>query len=433
MVVFSNRYPKSQHLLARAEETIPLASQTFSKSYAQFPQGASPVFLDRGAGGRVWDIDGNEYVDLICGLLPVLLGYCDPEVDGAIKSQLAKGISFSLPTRLEMELAERLVDIVPCAEGVRFGKGGSDATGAAIRIARAATGRERIATCGYHGWHDWYVGATVRNKGIPGAVSELTHRFTYNDLGSLTKLLARYEGEFAAVILEPMSAEHPATGFLDGVCGAARAHGAVCIFDEVVTGFRYHLGGAQALFGVTPDLACFGKGMGNGMPISAVVGTKDLMNEMKDIFVSSTFGGEALSLAASIAVIDKLKAEPVIETIWETGTTIRSRIDTLIESSGLGDVISFGGLAPWHILAINEHPNATKAVIKTHLLRVLIREGVLLGGSHNICYAHNEADVEKVVEAYAIALGSLAHELKETGLEDRLDIPPIQPVFSVRS
>ena len=267
-----DRYRKSRAMLERAQRVIPLGSQTFSKSRVVYPANAAPLFLTHGKGSHVWDVDGNEYVDFVNGLLPVILGYDDPDVIEAVSSQLKRGVTFSLATELEVELAELMREIIPCAEMVRFGKNGSDATSGAIRVARAHTGRDRVAVCGYHGWQDWYIGATTRNKGVPAAVGALTHKFPYNDLDALRRLLESHRGEFAAVMMEPMNVEEPRPGYLEGVRDLAHEHGALFILDEIITGFRYHLGGAQTLFNVVPDLATFGKSMGNGFPISAVVG-----------------------------------------------------------------------------------------------------------------------------------------------------------------
>ena len=222
--------------------------------------------------------------------MPVVLGYRDPDVDDAVRRQLDLGITFSLATELEAEVAEKLVDAVPCAEMVRFGKNGSDATTGAVRVARAATGREIVAVCGYHGWHDWYVGSTTRNKGIPKAVQGLTEQFEYNNLGSLQSLFDKHPGRIAAVIMEPMNMIEPEDGFLQSVAALTRKEGAILIFDEIITGFRFARGGAQEYFGVTPDISAFGKALGNGMPIAAVVGRREIMMEMEEIFFSSTFG-----------------------------------------------------------------------------------------------------------------------------------------------
>lgn len=429
---FGNRYKKSNEFIRRVEAFVPLGSQTFSKSHTQFPEGVSPLFLEEGSGGRVIDIDGNEYVDLICGLLSVILGYRDPDVDEAIAKQLEKGISFSLATKLEGELAERLVEMVPSAEKVRFGKNGSDATSAAIRIARAATGRDRVAVCGYHGWQDWYIGATVRNKGVPKVVADLTSHFIYNDLASLEALFDAAPGEYAAVMMEPMSAIEPEPGFLEGVRDLCTRKGVVLVFDEVVTGFRFDRGGAQARFKVTPDLTALGKGLGNGMPIAAVVGRSDLMDEMEEIFVSSTFGGEALSLAASIAVVEKLNRYPVIETLWSKGKILSDEVEQRILSQGLSDVVHLRGLPPWRILAFRDHEHGSKEAIKTLFMIKMIGAGVLIAASHNVCYAHRDEDWEHVLLAYDAALSAVARELERPGLDERLDVPVIHPVFSVR-
>ena len=427
-----NRYAESLSLLARAERTIPLASQTFSKSRIQFPPDAAPLFLDSGKGGRVTDVDGNSYVDLVCGLLPVTLGYCDPDVDRAIGDQLAKGISLSLATRLEAELAERLVEIIPCAEMVRFGKNGTDATSAIVRLARAATGRDRIAVCGYHGWQDWYIGATTRHLGVPQAVRDLTHLFPYGDLAALEELLESRKDEFALVMMEPANAVAPPDGYLQGMCDLAHKHGALFAFDEIITGFRFALGGAQELFGVTPDLASFGKGMANGMPISAVVGRADIMRLMEDIFFSGTFGGEALSLAASIATIDKMKDQNVITRLWDTGGALANGVRELAHRHGLDDVVTLAGFPPWMLVGFHDHAAARKEAIKTLYISEMAANGVLVNASHNICAAHDQADITQALNAYDAALGTIAAELAQGGLEDRLPVPAVEPVFAVR-
>ncbi|MES9905366.1 MAG: aminotransferase class III-fold pyridoxal phosphate-dependent enzyme [Sedimenticola sp.] len=428
----NSRYTQSQILLERAERVIPLGSQTFSKSNMQYPQGETPLFLDKGRGGRVWDVDDNEYVDLVCGLLPVLLGYCDPDVDAAIRMQMENGISFSLATKLEVELAERLVEMIPCAEMVRYGKNGTDATSAAVRLARAFTGSDHILAGGYHGWQDWYIGATTRSKGVPEAVRKLTHKVPFNDLDAVRNHLEYYSEDVAAMIMEPMNIMEPFPGYLEELKELLQSHGALLIFDEVITGFRYAPGGAQELFGVTPDLASFGKAMGNGMPISAVVGRAEIMHEMKEIFFSSTFGGEALSLAAAIAVVDKIKREPVIDRLWSTGQKLANGVQEQLSRFELDEYISLAGKAPWMLLQFKDHPNADKDVLKTLLLREMIGNDVLLNGSHNVCFAHNDTDVAIVVNAYKEALSVIAEEVKIVGVEDRLDIPIIRPVFSVR-
>jgi glutamate-1-semialdehyde 2,1-aminomutase/spore coat polysaccharide biosynthesis protein SpsF len=427
------RFCRSQELIERAERVIPLGSQTFSKSRLQFPPGAAPLFLTHGDGGKVYDVDGNQYIDLVSALLPNVLGYRDPDVDSAIRRQLSRGISFSLPTTLELELAERLVRHIPCAEMVRFGKNGTDATSAAVRLARAATGRDRLAMLGYHGWQDWYIGATTRNLGVPVAVSALSHLAPYGDLAALEALFAKFPGEFAAVILEPMSTVEPSPGYLQGVIDLAHQHGALAIFDEVITGFRWSLGGAQARYGVTPDLACFGKAMGNGMPISAVVGRADIMRLMEDIFYSATFGGEALSIAAAIATIDKIEREKITDRLWTVGADLMVQVRARIAAAGLGNVIGLTGAPPWAILTYTDHASATKEAIKTLFLREMIAAGVLINASHNLCYAHTEADIANVLAAYDHALAVLREALESGDVDQRLGDQVIRPVFNLRA
>ena len=290
-----SRYEKSEKHLKRAEKTIPLGSQTFSKSRTQYPIGISPLYATKAKGCHFWDLDGNKYLDLVSALASVTIGYSDKRVDSAVKKQMRSGVSFSLPGVLEAEVAEMICDFVPCADMVRFSKNGSDATSAAVRLARAYTGRTHIAVCGYHGWQDWFIGSTTRNKGVPKAVSDLTHVFKYNDLASLEKIFAD-NIDIACVVMEPMNSVYPEPGFLKGVQEITKKFGAILVFDETITGFRYSAGGAQELFGVIPDLSTFGKGIANGFPLSAVVGRREIMMEMENVFLSGTFGGELLSL-----------------------------------------------------------------------------------------------------------------------------------------
>ncbi|MEW6070046.1 MAG: aminotransferase class III-fold pyridoxal phosphate-dependent enzyme, partial [Candidatus Thermoplasmatota archaeon] len=275
----STKLTKSYKYLEKAKKIIPGGTQTFSKSYNQFPLGVSPIYLQRGKGCYVWDIDNNKYIDYILALAPVILGYSYPRVDKAIKDQLKSGIIFSLPHPLELELAEKLTKIIPCCEMVRFGKNGSDATSGAIRVARAFTGRDKIACCGYHGWQDWYICSTTRDKGIPKSIHNLTYTFKYNNIESLEKIFDENKNELAAVILEPISTIEPKNNFLKKVKKITHENDAILIFDEIVTGFRLAVGGAQEYYNVTPDLACLGKSMANGMPLSAIVGKEELMKE----------------------------------------------------------------------------------------------------------------------------------------------------------
>jgi len=421
------RYEKSNEHLKRAIKSIPTGSQTFSKSHYSLPKGAAPLFVEKGLGSRVWDVDGNEYVDLVNGLLSVSIGYCDPEVDEAIKNQLHKGINFSLPHKLEAQVSEKLIDLIPCAEMVRFGKNGTDVTSAAIRLARAFTGKNRVAICGYHGWQDWYIGTTSRNMGVPDEVSGLSVTFAFNDISSLEKIFNSYP-DIGAVILEPMAAIQPTMDFLSGVRALCDRYGAILIFDEMITGFRLNKGGAQSLFNVTPDLSTFGKGMANGMPISAIVGRRDIMIYMEQIFFSGTFGGETLSLAAANCVIDKYINFPITEHLFNTGKRLTSGINELIVKHDV-QWFSLIGHESWKVMSIN-HPNSN--LMKSILIEQLCLHGVLTIGSHNISYATNEVDISHILKAYDYAFEIIQEYENNGNLNSLLTGKEIEPIFKVR-
>ena len=427
----SERYARSEALLARALETIPLGTQTFSKSLTQYPHGVSPYYLTRGRGAHVWDADGNEYVDYIMSLCAVTLGYGDADVTAAVKAQLEDGVILSLPHPLEIDVAERIVAMVPCAEKVRFGKNGSDATSGAVRVARAFTGRDRVAACGYHGWQDWSIGATARNLGVPRATRDLTHTFTYNDLDSLDRLFAAHPGEFACVILEPMNVAFPKPGFLEGLAERTRAHGALLVFDETITGFRYANGGAQELFGVTPDLATFGKGLANGYPVSAVAGRADVMKLMEEVFFSFTFGGELLSLAAAAATLDKLRREPVVATIAERGETILARTRELVAKHDCGAFLSLSGHPAWSFLIMTDAGKCTMWELKTLFEQEMFARGVLAYGTHNLSYAHGDAEIATLLGAYDEVFPILRRAV-DGGASGLLRCEPLKPLFRVR-
>jgi len=428
----SERYRKSEEFLARAERSIPLGSQTFSKSKTQYPFGVSPYFITRGAGSRVWDIDGNEYVDFVNSLLAITLGHGDPDVTEAVKAQLEDGTIFSLAHPLETEVAERIIDMAPCAEMVRFGKNGSDSTAGAIRLARAYTKRDRVAVCGYHGWQDWYIGSTTRHLGVPRTVRDLTHSFAYNDLASLEALFATHRDEFAAVILEPMNVVEPAPGFLEGLKELTHRHGALLVFDETITGFRFANGGAQEVFGVTPDLATYGKGLANGYPLSAIAGRAEIMRLMEEIFFSFTMGGETLSLAAAKATLDKLKREPVLKTIAARGQTVVEGAAAIVAEHRLGDFLSLGGRPCWSFVLIKDTPDYSAYEIRTLFLQEMLARGVLTLGSHNMSYAHTEADVARLLSAYREVMPILGDAVRNRALKQLLRCEPLQPLFKVR-
>lgn len=424
---------RDEALLARSSRVIPGGAQTYSKSWRQHIRGVSPIFLERGAGARVWDVDGNEYVDLVQGLLPNILGYAHPEVDRAVSERTALGHSFSLPHRLEVELAERLVKIIPCAETIRFAKNGSDATSGAVRAARGFTGRDRVAICGYHGWHDWYIGTTSRSAGVPAAVRELSHTFPYNDLGALEALLESHAGEFAAVIMEPFNFVWPEEGYLNGVKALARKHGAVLIFDEICTGFHLGLGGAQKMFGVTPDLATFGKAMGNGYPISCVAGRRDIMEMFNEVFMSFTFAGDASAMAASMAVLDVLENGGAYHRMSSAGTTLADGARALAELAGFGGRFVAQGHPNWLMLRFVDESGVDDPLLRALWLQEVTRRGVLIISTHNISAALGRAEVDHVLSAYAAAFKYIGGVIAAgADLASCLEGPVPAPAFRVR-
>src|SRR5882762_4904333 len=423
---------KSKAWLERAKKVIPGSAQTFSKAFNQHVYGVAPIFLEKGKGCRVWDVDGNEYIDYIQGLLPNILGYAHDGVNAAAAAQLERGHSFSLPHPLEVELAERLTRLIPCAERVRFGKNGSDATSGAVRAARAFTGRERMACCGYHGWQDWYIGSTTRNAGVPQAVRALTHPFVYNDLESLRSLLKEHPGEFAAVILEPVNFWPPCVGFLEGARDLAHQHGALLIFDEICSGFHFGLGGAQKKFGVTPDLACFGKAMGNGFPIACVVGRADAMKVFEDIFFSFTFGGEVASMAAAMQVLDVLETTDALARMNANGRVLQEGLNALAKEAGLQDRIRCVGYPFWSLIQFLDEAGKDNLLVRSLFAQECVKRGVLLLATHNMTAAHDPLAIEQTLRVYAEVCKTLATYLNQPHPDQFLGGEMIQAVFKVR-
>lgn len=427
----SDRYSASAHYAQRAERSIPLASQTFSKSRTQYPVGAAPFFAAKAKGSHLWDIDGNEYVDLVSALGAVALGYSDEEINDAVGRQLQDGVTFTLSHTLEAEVAERIIDLVPCAEKVRFGKNGTDATSAAIRLARAFTGREHVIVTGYHGWQDWYIGSTTRDLGVPAAVKGLTHRAPYNDLDALEALIHSIPSGIAALIMEPMTSAWPLPGYLEGVRALTEKHGIVLVFDEMLTGFRFAPGGAQEYFGVTPDLAAFGKALANGFPLSAVVGRADIMSEMEKIFFSGTFGGETLSLAAARVVLDRMATGKPTAELARAGESLANAVTDVVPLA-LQPHFSLSGHPSWMILNWSLEDRETLAQAKTLFLQEMLRRGVLVLNTHDVTTSFSAQDEAHVVAAYRESLLLVETGLRDGTLPDLLRCDPIRPLFSVR-
>lgn len=427
-VKFNSDYPvieESNKLYARALGLIPAVTQTLAKGPAQYVKGVAPKYLKRGKGSHVWDVDGNEYIDYNMGIGPLSLGYAYDKTDDAIKEQLKDGITFSLMHPLEVEVAEMLREIIPNAESVRYTKSGAEATSAAVRIARAYTGREKVLCCGYHGWHDWYIGTTDRNKGIPQATQELVYTINYNDIESVKESL---DSDTACVILEPIVFDAPKNNFLHELADVCKANGTLLIFDEMWTGFRLALGGAQEYFGVRADLSCYSKAVANGMPIGILAGRKDVMSLFdKEVFFFSTFGGEALSLAAAKATITELKEKRVNEYLFKQGKKLREGYNQIAEELGM-DYTKCSGFDCRTIVTFDAkagNPLEMKSLVQQEM----IKRGILWGGFHNMSFSHTDEDVEYTLQAYREVLPILKKAVDEKNVKGYLKGEPVEPVF----
>ena len=420
---------RSNQIFERSIGLIPAGTQTLAKGPGQWVRGVSPKYLARGKGSHVWDVDGNEFIDLHMAVGPISLGYAYPAVDAAIRAQLEDGITFSLMHPLEVEVAELVRDVVPGAECVRYSKTGCDVTSAAVRLARAFTGREKILSCGYHGWHDWYIAVTDRSAGIPTGVRDLTFTFAYNDLRSVEEGMAE---DVACVILEPTVFEAPKPGFLQGLKDLCRRNGALLIFDEMWTGFRIALGGAQEFFGVTADLACFSKAVANGMPLSLLTGRRDVMRLCeKDVFFFTTFGGEALSLAAARATISEMRDKRVPEHLARQGKKLKDGYNAIVRDLALTSATACVGFEYRSLVTFQAPAGGAASALemKSLVQQEMLARGVLWGGFHTMCLAHTDADVDDVLAAYRGALSVLKEALAAGEIKARLRGEAIEPVF----
>jgi glutamate-1-semialdehyde 2,1-aminomutase/spore coat polysaccharide biosynthesis protein SpsF len=384
---------KNNSYLDRNNSVLASAS-TFSKLIILGTK-TTPFCIVRGDGPYTWDVDNNKYIDYVIGLGPITLGHNHPKVNHAIAEQLENGTSFSLPSPLEIEVAEMLVDHIPSAEKVKFGKNGNDATSAAVRVSRYHTNKNHILFCGYHGWQDWYAGQTSMNGGVPDCVKEMSHRFIFNDLDSLTSLIEKYKDNVACIIMEAITAkEQPKKGFLEEVRRIATENNIILIFDEVVTGFRFHKAGAQALYGVTPDLSCFSKAMGNGMPISALVGKEKIMADFKEIWYSITNAGEILSLAAAKAVIEFHDEVDVPKRLMESGSQLRQGLQKLIDEHDLSEDIKLLG----HDCRFGVQFSEENDLVRWAELSA--SNGILTNGWFMLSYAHTADVIDETLEKY---------------------------------
>lgn len=429
-------FEKSRRLQARAHELIPAGCHTYSKGDDQFPA-LAPGFLARARGCRVWDADGNEFLDWGMGLRSVVLGHGHPRVLEAVREQLELGTNFTRPSPIEVELAELLAATIPCAEMVKFAKNGSDVTSAAVRLARAFTGREMVALCRQHpffSFYDWFIGTTPCNAGVPGPVRDLSLTFDYNDLGSVERLFREHPGRIACVILEPAATEEPRDGFLEGLQALARKEGALLVFDEMITGFRWHLRGAQHHYGVTPDVATFGKAIGNGFAVSVLAGRRDVMelggirhDRPRVFLLSATHGAENHSLAAAIATIREFRDREAHEHLRRTGRALKEGFNALSAGLGLGAHVRMLGFDASPYVVCRGLDGEVSLPLRTLFLQETIARGLLMPWI-SVSLAHGEREVAETLEACDGAL-RLCRAALEEGIERHLVGPAVKPVF----
>jgi len=438
---------RSNEIYERAIKIIPSGTQTFSKGVTQFVNGFAPKYIDRAKGAYTWDVDGNKYLDYIMGCHPIILGYADPDINAAVIEQLEKGSTYSLMSELEVSVTELMIKAIPCAEMVRFGKNGSDATTIGVRVARAVTGRDHIAYCGYHGWHDWYIANTDLNSGIPDFNKKLSHSFNYNDLDSLEKIFLDYPEKIAIVIMEPLSVVEPKcfgevnctksecktmcqNHFLHEVQKMAKYYGALLMFDEIITGFRFSFGGAQELLGVTPDLASFAKGISNGIPLSALAGKKEYMQVLDKTFFSFTYGGDCIGLAAAEACITKLEHEKVVDHLWDVGAILKNGFNELARSHNLEEFISCIGYPCRTIVSFDGQGVYDELEIKSIFQQELIRRGILWTAYHAVSWAHKKEDIELTLSAFDESMSIFKNIVSgNRPLRGFIEGEPVKPVF----
>ncbi|MBN2725036.1 MAG: aminotransferase class III-fold pyridoxal phosphate-dependent enzyme [Deltaproteobacteria bacterium] len=394
---------KSEKLYEEALNLIPGGILGIRRPY-NFVPGEYPVFIEKGRGGKIWDVDGNEYIDLLCSYGPIIIGHAEKEVDDAVKEQMEKGFCFNLAQSYQNDLANVMGEVVPGAEMTVFMKTGSDATTAAIRTARGYTGKKTILRCGYHGWHDWCVEV---KGGIPEKLYEDVHEFHYNDLDSLEKLIDEHRDDLAAVIVTPIGhpLAHPVTapekGFLEGCRDMAHSAGGLLIFDEIRSGFRVSIGGAQLRYNVQPDLSVFGKAMANGYPISALTGKKEIMEVINGkVFISSTFFPNSLEMVAALKTIEILRRDNALDTLWERGQVFLDDLNAIIDESGVSAEMTGIPVMPYIYFTPSEDKKykARRTLFHTYA----IRAGVFMQPYHHsyIAIRHTDEELERVKQVF---------------------------------
>ena len=434
-------FARSTELANRLHALVPGGAHTYARGDDQYPEGMAPV-LERGLGARVWDVDGNEFVEYGMGLRAVTLGHGYAPVVEAVREVLSGGVSFTRPTRLELEAAEDFVSVVTGADMVKFAKNGSDATTAALKLARAATGRDMVAVASqpFFSTDDWFIGTTAMTAGVPGEVRATTVRFTYNDLDSLRALFARYPGRIAAVFTEAATGTvAPAPGFLEGLRELCTAEGTVLVFDEMITGFRWATGGAQEVYGVVPDLSTWGKAMGNGFPLAALAGKRELMElgglntDAERVFLLSTTNGpEAVGLTAFRAVVEAYRTTDPVATMRRQGTRLAEGANAIIADAGMSDHLEVVGDPKCLVFLTRDAAGRPSQEYRTLFLSEMLKGGVL-GQSFVISAAHTDADVDQTIQAVSDAVPTYRKAVELGSTAGLLDGRPVAPALRPRA
>ncbi|MGE3974339.1 MAG: glutamate-1-semialdehyde 2,1-aminomutase [Bdellovibrionales bacterium] len=420
----------------RLLKAIPGGAHTYSRGFDQFPQNA-PQILSRGKGCYVYDDKDQAYLDFGMGLRSVTIGYAEERINQAAFREMEKGNTLTRATMVELEAAEKFLDLIEAADMVKFAKNGSCATTAAVKLARAYTGRKIIARCRqpFFSFDDWFIGSTDMAHGIPDEAKSLTQQFGYNDLASLKELEAKHPGQIACVILEPVTSEKPKEGFLESLREFCTQKGIVLIFDEMITGFRWHLGGAQKYFGIKPDLSTFGKGIANGFPLAAVAGKREIMQlgsteipgQERLFLLSSTHGSDMASFGAFLETIKFMEEHKVVEELWNFGEKFFALFNRQIEANKLKDFFKIEGYHCSPYFVTKDRDGQVSLPLRTVFLQEMVKSQVLIPWVA-LCYRHKDIDLTKLEEAVSKSLKVYVKAL-EDGVEKHLLGPAVKPVF----
>ena len=432
---------RSLDLYQQALDLIPGATQLISRRPTRFAYGVSPVYASRARGSRIWDVDGNVFLDWMSSVGAIVLGYADDVVDTAVKEQIDASAIYSLNHELEVELAEELIRTIPSAEMVRYAKGGGEACAIAVRIARGTTGRDKVLFCGYHGWHDWYLAANLATDdrlddhlfpgiepiGVPKALAGTSYPFPYGDLPALEQLLQRHQGEVAAIIMEPMRSSRPPAGYLEGVQDLAKREQVALIFDEVTSGFRPALGGLQEYLGVTPDMTVLAKAMSNGYSMGAVVGKRWVMEPASRMFISSTYWSDTLGITAALTTIRELRRRNAIEHVHQIGRLLKEGINAALDEVELDGECAG---ADWHP---SLHFHVADPTLRQQVLTLYIQEmakrGIIAPHAFYLNAAHSEEDVGQTVAAAQEAFTTIRVALDSNRVAERLEAQIVEEPF----